>query len=303
MILPLAAALVSFALSLVLTPLCRDVALRWGWVDHPDRSRRAHTRPIPRIGGVPVLLACVLSVALVAGAWPAMSTLLPALAVVFACGLYDDLYGLSPWQKLVVQTLAAALASAAGVRIDHVGAHAIPTLWGAGLTIVWLVASMNALNLVDGVDGLAGGVGFLAALTIVTSALLHGHLALALAAAPLAGALFGFLRYNFAPASIFLGDCGSLTLGFLLGAYGVIWSHKTDTLLGMAAPLMALSIPLLDTVVAIVRRAWGGQPIFRGDRRHIHHRLLDRGLTPRAVALLLYAVSGVGGVLSLLAGR
>ncbi len=302
MMVPLWVALISFGLSLVLTPVCRDLALRWGWVDQPEHGA-ARARPIPRIGGVPVLLACVLSVALVAGAWPAMSALLPAGLLVFACGLCDDLYGLSPWQKLVIQIAGAAMACAAGVRIDHVAAHAIPPPWGVALTIAWLVGAMNALNLVDGVDGLAGGVGFLAALTIVTSALLHGHTALALAAAPLAGALVGFLRYNFAPASIFLGDCGSLTLGFLLGAYGVIWSHKTDTLLGMAAPLMALSIPLLDTAVAIVRRAWAGQPIFRGDRCHIHHRLLERGLTPRSVALLLYAVSGLGGVLSLLASR
>jgi UDP-GlcNAc:undecaprenyl-phosphate GlcNAc-1-phosphate transferase len=118
--------------------------------------------------------------------------------------------------------------------------------------------------------------------------------------APLAGALLGFLRYNFNPASIFLGDCGSLTIGFLLGCYGIIWSQKSATMLGMTAPLMALAIPLLDTGLAIGRRFLRHQPIFGADRNHIHHQLLDRGLSPRRVALILYGVGGIAAVFSLM---
>src|SRR5207245_2267878 len=121
--------------------------------------------------------------------------------------------------------------------------------------------------------------------------------------APLAGALLGFLRYNFSPASIFLGDCGSLFIGFILGCYAVIWSQKSATLLGMTAPLMALAIPLLDTGLAILRRFLRGQPILAGDRGHIHHRLLDRGLSPRTVALLLYGVCSIAALFSILALR
>src|SRR5947208_12565007 len=127
-----------------------------------------------------------------------------------------------------------------------------------------------------GGDGLAAGLGLFATLTMAIAALLHGNLTLAIATAPLAGALLGFLRYNFNPASIFLGDSGSLLVGFLLGCYGVLWTQKSATLLGMAAPLMALSIPLLDTALAIVRRFLRHQPIFGADRGHIHHKLLAR---------------------------
>src|SRR5437764_1589081 len=137
------------------------------------------------------------------------------------------------------------------------------------------------MNLIDGLDGLASGIGLFASATALLAALLQNNIALAYATVPLVGCLLGFLRFNFNPATIFLGDCGSLFIGFLLGCYGVLWSQKSATILGMTAPLMALSIPLLDTTIAIIRRFVRQQPIFSGDRDHIHHRLLDRGLTPR----------------------
>ena len=154
------------------------------------------------------------------------------------------------------------------------------------LTILWLVGCSNAFNLIDGLDGLATGVGLFATATAFLSALLTGNIALAIVTAPLLGALLGFLPYNFSPASIFMGDCGSLTVGFLLGCFGVIWSQKSATLLGMTAPLIALAIPLLDTALAIARRFLRRQPVFGADRGHIHHRLLARGFTPRRVAYI-----------------
>jgi len=161
------------------------------------------------------------------------------------------------------------------------------------------VGCSNAFNLIDGIDGLAAGLGLFATLTILTGALLQGNLALALATAPLAGALLGFLRYNFNPASIFLGDSGSLLVGFLLGCYGVVWSQKSATLLAMTAPLMAMAVPILDVCLSIARRFLRRQPIFGADRGHIHHRLLDRGLSPRKVALLLYAAGGLAALFSI----
>jgi UDP-GlcNAc:undecaprenyl-phosphate GlcNAc-1-phosphate transferase len=163
----------------------------------------------------------------------------------------------------------------------------------------WLVACTNAFNLIDGVDGLASGVALSATLTTFAAAVLQSDSGLALATAPVAGALLGFLRYNFNPASIFLGVSGSLWLGFLLGCYGAVWSQKSATVLGMTAPLMALSIPLLDTALAIIRRFLRGEPVFGADLAHIHHRLLNRGLTPRRVALLLYGASGVAACFAL----
>jgi UDP-GlcNAc:undecaprenyl-phosphate GlcNAc-1-phosphate transferase len=166
--------------------------------------------------------------------------------------------------------------------------------------MLWLIACTNAFNLIDGTDGVASGIGLFATLTMCVAALLGHGFGLVLATAPLAGALLGFLRYNFNPASVFLGDAGSLWIGFVLGCYGVMWSQKSATMLGMTAPLMALSIPLLDTALAVVRRFLRHRPIFSADRGHIHHRLLDRGLTPRRVALLLYGASGLAACFALL---
>ena len=168
------------------------------------------------------------------------------------------------------------------------------------MTLVWLVMCANAFNLIDGLDGLASGMGLFATLTTFLAAVLHGNESLALVTLPLAGALLEFLRYNFNPASVFLGDSGSLLIGFLLGSYGVIWSQKSATLLGMTAPLMALAIPLLDVCLSVTRRWLRGQPIFTADRGHIHHRLLDLGTTHRRVVLILYAVCGFYAALSLL---
>ena len=158
----------------------------------------------------------------------------------------------------------------------------------------------SAVNLIDGIDGLAAGVGLFASSTVLISALLADNPTLAIATAPVAAAILGFLRYNFNPATIFLGDSGSLLIGFLLGTYGILWSQKSATILGMTAPLMALAIPLLDTALTIIRRFLGHKPIFGADRGHIHHRLLDRGMTPRKAALMLYGFCGIGAVCSLL---
>ena len=281
--------LCSCALSFILTPICRDLALRFRYVDRPDHRRKLHTRPVPRIGGISIMAPCLLLLAF------QRSSALPAVLLILAAGLWDDLFGLKARHKFAIQVAAARLAYIAGI---HIGTDA---WWSAPLTILWLVGCSNAFNLIDGIDGLAGGLGAIAALTMLAAALLQGHHALALAAAPLAGALCGFLPYNFSPASVFLGDCGSLSLGFLLGIYSVTWCNWADTPAGAAAPLLALAVPLLDTALAIIRRVREGRPIFGADRRHIHHRLLDCGLSPRRVALLLYGVCAIAAVLSIAA--
>jgi UDP-GlcNAc:undecaprenyl-phosphate GlcNAc-1-phosphate transferase len=172
-------------------------------------------------------------------------------------------------------------------------------LLGKAVTVIWLVACTNAVNLIDGLDGLAAGIALMATMTTLAASLISGHIELTIATAPLAGALIGFLVFNFNPASIFLGDSGSLVLGFLLGCYSVLWSSKSATLVGMAAPIIALSVPLLDTTLAIARRFLRAQPIFQPDRAHIHHRLLARGLTHRRTVLVLYLAAGIAGIFSL----
>src|SRR5262245_8055847 len=304
-------ALSSFIFSIVLTPLCRNAFRRLGVMDRPDGRRKLHSEPIPRIGGIPIALSCLAAYAiLIASPLAALSIiqqnsllvlkLLPAAALVFVIGLLDDLFGLKPSQKLIGQLLASSLAFWAGVRVIGISGHPIDIWWSFPLTLLWLIACANAFNLIDGVDGLASGVGFFATLTMILAAFLQNNVPLAMATVPLAGALLAFLRYNFNPASIFLGDSGSLLIGFLLGCYGALWSQKSATLLAMTAPLMALAIPILDVCLSIVRRFLRRQPIFGADRGHIHHRLLDRGLSPRRVALLLYAVGGLAALLSVL---
>ena len=178
--------------------------------------------------------------------------------------------------------------------------HPLEMWFSLPITIIWLIGCTNAFNLIDGLDGLAAGVGLFATVTTIIAALTQQDLGLCIATIPLAGCLLGFLRYNFNPASIFLGDCGSLSIGFFLGCCGVLWGQKSATLLGMAAPLMAMAIPLLDVCVSIIRRFLRNQPIFGADRRHIHHLLLDRGLTPRRAALLLYGICAIAAAFSLL---
>jgi UDP-GlcNAc:undecaprenyl-phosphate/decaprenyl-phosphate GlcNAc-1-phosphate transferase len=299
---------VSFALSLILTPIFRDVFRSYGVVDQPDGGRKLHKHPIPRVGGIAIAFAYVACFFIV----PLLSSnpfedklslvwnLLPAVAVIFVVGVIDDLFGLKPWQKIIGQVGASGLAYWAGVRIMDVVGFSTHSWWSLPVTILWLLTCTNAFNLVDGMDGLAAGVGLFATLTIFLAAILHGNTPLAMATFPLAGCLLGFLFYNFNPATIFLGDSGSLLIGFLLGCYGVIWTQKSATLLGMTAPLMALSIPLIDVGLAVVRRALKRQPIFSADRGHIHHRLLDRGLTPRRAVLILYGICSLVAVFSLL---
>lgn len=299
-------ALVSFGLSLILTPIMRDVFRSYGVVDEPDQGRKIHKYPIPRVGGIAVAISYAASFFVVhfktgildehlALVWK----VLPGAAAIFVVGVIDDLWGLRPWQKLAGQVVAAGIACWSGVlALDVVGLHG-RAWWTIPVTILWLLACSNAFNLVDGMDGLAAGVGMFATVTIFVAALMEKNMALAMATLPLAGCLVGFLCYNFNPATIFLGDSGSLLIGFLLGCYGIIWTQKSATLLGMTAPLMALSLPLLDVGLAITRRLLRKQPIFSADRGHIHHRLLDRGMSPKKAVVLLYGICSVVALFSL----
>ncbi len=301
----------ALVLCLILTPICRFIFLKLGITDKPDNVRKVHTRPIPRIGGIPIAISYALSLGTILKFAPQSASLVvqhrdllwslfPAVGMVFLIGLTDDLLGMRALHKLAAQIVAAAWAVSMGARIPLLAGHPETDWVMYPLSVLWLVGCTNAFNLIDGMDGLASGVGLFATLTTLLAAILQENWGLALATVPLAGCLLAFLRYNFNPASIFLGDSGSLTIGFLLGCFGVIWSQKSATLLGMLAPMMAFSLPLFEVALSIGRRFLRNQPIFQPDRGHIHHLLLGRGLHPRMVALILYAVCGVAAVLSLL---
>lgn len=303
---------ISFGLSLLLTPFVRNLAWNYGIVDQPDEQRKIHAAPIPRLGGVAIFASvigayCLLLIARLSSGvivWnnlPLVLRLLPALAVVFGIGLIDDIISVPPWIRLAAEAVAAVFAWFGGVQIYAINGYSISgEVVSLIVTVLWIVTCTNAINLIDGVDGLAAGVSLFAAATMVIAALLEHNYFMALAMVPLAGALLGFLRFNFSPASIFLGDCGSLTLGFLLGCFGALWSEKSTTLMGLTAPLIVLAVPLLDVGLAVVRRLLRGQPIFGADSAHIHHKLLLRGLSPRRLLFVIYGICAVGSAASLL---
>lgn len=304
-----AIAAASFVLAFGLTPLIRNYAKTHGFVDLPDERRR-HVRPVPRTGGIGIFLAYLaastLGHYLFSGVVPAASLTIvfgvaASACIVFGTGLWDDLRHISPAQKLAGQCVAASVAFFSGVQIHVVHGSALDAWISYPVTVLWLMACSNALNLIDGMDGLASGVALLSTITMLIAALTHGNTGLAILTIPLVGSLAGFLRYNFAPASVFLGDCGSLSIGFLLGCYGVLWGHKSATLLGMTAPVMALAVPLVDTGLAVVRRYLRGQPIFTADRGHIHHRLQDLGLSVRTSTFVIYGVGTAAALFSMVA--
>ena len=315
MYLIIAVGAVSLLLSYILTPLIRDHVGRLGFLDQPDGIRKKHSGPVPRVGGIAIALSygATFAIALVlpfsythilhnafAGIWKL--TLVASL--VFLTGVLDDLVGLNAWQKLTGIGAAGVLAYFAGIRVDiHLfpGISAYPWM-GFAITVVWLVGCTNAFNLIDGMDGLAAGVGLFATVTMLLAALTQPNLPLALATMPLVGCLLGFLRYNFNPASVFLGDSGSLLIGFLLACYGALWSEKSVTMVAMAAPLLAVSIPLLDVGLSILRRFLRNRPIFQGDRGHIHHKLLERGFSPKAAVLVIYGLCAIAAAVSLVVG-
>ena len=301
------AAFKALIIALVLTPIVRDVFRAYNVVDRPG-GRTVHAYPTPRVGGVSIAVAYAAAVLAFFGPkgqlpdyYSEALKLLPGALVIFVTGLLDDFLNLRPAFKLLGQIAARAAVFALGLRIDTVVGFTLPLWLSLLCTIFWLLLSTNALNLIDGLDGLCAGMGFLAAMTLFAAGVIQGVPALTFTMLPLAGALLGFLFFNFNPATVFLGDSGALMIGFLLGCGGIIWKNKPGGGGRIAVPLLALSIPLLDLSVSIVRRSLKGQPIFSADRGHIHHRLLDRGLVTRRAALALYlmALPGIAAALVL----
>jgi UDP-GlcNAc:undecaprenyl-phosphate GlcNAc-1-phosphate transferase len=305
----------SLLLSFVLTKYVRDLASARGWVAAPALDRHLHTRPLPRLGGVAIFLAFLLAfaVALPAG-WhhfplgfglsfrTLLRILLPA-CLIFGLGVYDDFHSASAYVKIAVQAAAGAMLFAGGLRVFDLpvlfGAHHFPWFVGLPLTVLWVLAITNAFNLIDGLDGLAAGSALFSSIVVFAVALISGSSLVSLMALALAGSILGFLRFNFSPATIFLGDCGSLFIGFMLSALAIQGAQKAPTIIAVAIPVVSFGLPILETALSIVRRFLGGRPVFTADREHIHHKLLQRGLSHRQVVIVLYAVSALFALLSL----
>jgi UDP-GlcNAc:undecaprenyl-phosphate/decaprenyl-phosphate GlcNAc-1-phosphate transferase len=298
----------AFVIALILTPIIRDISRSFNYVDRPGH-RKVHAYPMPRVGGIAIAIAYGASLILFPGSGSALRDsslhavwkLIPGAALVFLIGLIDDFFSLRPLVKVFGLIAAASVVFFSGISLGGIAGHEMAVWLDYPLTVFWLLLTSNALNLVDGLDGLCAGMGFLATLALFTAALIHGNHPLAFVTFPLAGALLGFLCYNVAPATVFLGDSGALLIGFLLGCYGMLWTQRASTLLSMLVPLLALSIPLLDVSLSVLRRFLRNQPIFLADRGHIHHRLLDRGLSPRQAVWVLYLFAALAASFALLA--
>lgn len=292
---------IALAAALALTPVARRLALRVGCLD-PVVARSMHREPKPYLGGLAIYAA--FAAAVLATLRPLDRPVLGILicgGLVCAIGLVDDFLrprGIPARIKFALQALAAlALVVIFDVRIDWIqnplgSGYLSFGPWAVPLTVFWLVGFTNVVNLIDGLDGLAAGISSIGALTLLVVALRQGQVAAMVLTAALAGAALGFLRYNFNPAQIFMGDAGAMFLGFTLGAVAVHGVLKGAAAVGVAVPLIALGVPILDTAFAIVRRLASGRSIGEPDRDHLHHRLLRMGLSHRAAVLALWAISG-----------
>jgi UDP-GlcNAc:undecaprenyl-phosphate GlcNAc-1-phosphate transferase len=292
---------VSFVLALLLTPIMRKLAFAWGALDRVEKCGRERARAMPRLGGMAIFLAVILPVVFMAAyrtGWQGKRQLVAVVigsTLVWLIGIYDDMRGAPVWSRLGVEIGAAVFVYLEGVRIValagpadraiHLGWLSLPA------TVIWIVIITNAVNLIDGLDGLAAGTGILILLSIVLLNWERIDPVLILCSLMLLGALLGFLAFNFPPASVVMGDSGSLFLGFFLSSFAVLVSTQAPGGRTVWLTLLAFSLPLLDMAYAVLRRWHRGVPVYRADQDHLHHKLLQKGLAARTVTLLFYAAN------------
>lgn len=301
----LGAFLIAALVVLLSTPVIEKIGHKIGCVDLPG-ERKVHQRPMVRMGGVAIFVS-TLTALLIVWATGGFGTLTAdesnevwgvtvcGLAF-FLIGLADDMYSLSAFFRLLMHIVVASVAWQMGVRIDFLtipsqGLVTLPALFSLPITVVWLVGMANAINMIDGLDGLAAGVSGIAAVVMMIVSIFMRQPAAAIIAAALAGAAIGFLRYNFNPAKIFMGDGGAYFMGFTLAGVGVIGLVKGVTTAAVLLPYLILAVPILDISAVVLDRLRRGKSPFKADRRHLHHRLLDAGLSQRLIVLFIYSLT------------
>lgn len=306
---------VSLLAGFLVTRHVRNFAVRHRIAVNDTRDRDVHMLPVPRLGGAAIFLAfaAIVIAFLIIQRFVHGPQIVPVdvvlrivfpASLIFALGLYDDLFSASPWLKLGVQALAVVPIYLSGLRVVSIpvlaGHHSFNAAFSFAATLLWILLITNAFNLVDGLDGLAAGSALFSTLIMFVMALVNGHVGVAILALALVGSITGFLRFNFSPATIFLGDSGSLFIGFLLSVFALATQSKSSTMVAVAIPIISFGLPIMETGLSVVRRFLSGQPVFRADREHIHHKLLERGFTQREAVLILYLVSGGCALLSAL---
>ncbi|MDR1822058.1 MAG: undecaprenyl/decaprenyl-phosphate alpha-N-acetylglucosaminyl 1-phosphate transferase, partial [Oscillospiraceae bacterium] len=299
--------LAAFGVAFCATPVARYFAVKTGAVDVPTDMRRMHTSPVPRLGGLAIFLGFICGVVFFAELNRQLRGILIGCAVIVAIGALDDVFELTAVTKLIVQIIAAVIACEHGIVI---GGLANPLAFFGGsylmfgpvlsyiITVVWIVLITNAVNLIDGLDGLAVGVSAISSVTTLIIALLVSDINIAVIAAAIAGACFGFLPFNFNPAKIFMGDSGALLLGFVLSTVSITGLFKFYAVVSFAVPFFVIGLPLIDAVIAICRRVLKGQNPMSPDKKHLHHRLLEVGLTQKQAVVIMYVVSTLLGLIA-----
>ena len=286
---------VALVIVILLTPAVGGMARILGVVDAPGEGRRrTNTRSVPRLGGLALFLGIFVPALAFVDLTPNMRGLLLGAAVATTVGAIDDFRGLRWWEKLGGQVIAASIAVGFGIWVHRftfpvLGVHELPAWVGAPLTVVGIVAVMNMVNFLDGLDGLAAGVCAISAGTFALIALDLGRVNVAILSAIVLGGTLGFLRHNFYPARIFMGDSGALLLGFILAGISVQGLLKTASLVSLLLPLAVLAVPIVDTSFVVAKRIKHRQPIYEADRFHLHHRFLNLGYSQRQAVLMIYA--------------
>jgi len=319
--------IVAFAVALIVsffaTPVARRIAVSVGAVNIPKDSRRVHKSPMPLLGGLAIIIGFVLAIVYSFAtknvkvflgylAKPKTLGLLLGVVIIIVLGIVDDIKALRARVKFPIQLLAAIIVVATGTRIIAISKpfqasvalhpsmmYFLGDILAFIISVFWIVGMTNAINFIDGLDGLAAGVSGIAALTLYIVAVIRRQDDIAIIAVSLVGAIFGFLPYNFNPAKIFMGDTGATFLGFLLAIISIEGTMKSITAIAVAIPILVLGLPIFDTMFAIIRRIMNGKPIAQADRGHLHHRLLDMGLSHRMSVIILYVVSGALGLVSI----
>lgn len=301
----LLALVIAAVVSCAATPLVKMLSVKVGAVDVPKDSRRMHDHPIPRMGGLAIFFGFVVSMLLFVPLDAGKQGMLLGAVVIVVLGVLDDKYALPAKPKFLVQIVAALIAVLAGNRIEVLSNPNIFSsnpVWQLGwlsypVTVIWIVAITNAVNLIDGLDGLACGVSTIGAATMLVIALLWSEeLDVAVMMAALVGACIGFLPYNFNPAKIFMGDTGSTFLGYIMATVSVNGMFKQYAIISFVVPFLMLGLPIFDVCFAVVRRVSHGQSPMKPDRGHVHHRLIDMGFSQKQAVGVLYVISAILGL-------
>jgi UDP-GlcNAc:undecaprenyl-phosphate/decaprenyl-phosphate GlcNAc-1-phosphate transferase len=298
--------LAAFVVSWALVPLCRKVAIRYGFVDLPNH-RKVHKAPLPLLGGIAIFAGFL--VASSAAAFMTKTSLslyfgiVLGAAILFGIGLVDDFYksrgrDFPAFPRLVLQIVSASIVAMSGGTVHGLtvpfGTHhylAFPSYLSILVTVLWIVGVINVFNFLDGLDGLAAGIASISALTLLFVAIVKGQMAPAFWAISLCGACVGFLRHNFFPARIIMGDAGSTVIGFLLSSIAVVGAFKSATVISVFVPVFALGVPIFDGLRVVIQRALDGKPVYKPDKTHGHHRLLSAGFSQVMTVTTMYIIS------------